>query len=155
MFRKPLNTLLLKILGFIFVGVAIFGIINIVIGVKTFNDEFINTKLIVGLYSFTLSCIISIPCLVDGFRPNLEKRKASKKYIDNNSYANNNTSSDITETGDPEDISKTIKDIVIESIEQNTVKTSDGKKPIKYCIECGCAIDKNSNFCKICGKEQD
>ncbi len=140
---------MLKIIGFIFVAVALYGIINIIIGYKSLGGQFI-----FGLYSFALSTIIAIPCLADGFRPDIERKKARKN---SHHYQASEYDTEVQEpvSTESEEIAQAIKDIVIETIEQNTVDTNEGKKPVKYCIDCGCAIDKNSNFCKICGKEQD
>lgn len=153
MSRKPMKPLLLKIIGFLFVGVGIYGLINIIIGIQTLGVTFA-----IGLYSFAISAIISIPCLADGFRPDIERKKARKEAQKYNSYVQQEEPElDPQEPiqAEPEEIAQAIKDIVIETLEQNTVETNEGKKPVKYCIDCGCAIDKNSNFCKICGKEQE
>jgi hypothetical protein len=155
MSRKTFKPLLLKIIGFIFVGVAIFGVANIIIGIKTLSVQFT-----IGLYSVALGAIICIPCLADGFRPEIERSKAKKaEKLYQPTYTEESTLPDEEEyVADPDalnDIEQAIKDIVVETIEQNTVNTNEGKKPIKYCIECGCAIDKNSNYCKICGREQE
>ena len=149
MSKKPMKPTLLKIIGFIFVAVAIYGLINIIVGMQTLGPQFV-----VGLYSFALSVIICIPCLADGFRPDIERKRARKNI---QQYQATYTEPEVEEepAPEPEEIAQAIKDIVIETIEQNTVETNEGKKPVKYCIGCGCAIDKNSNYCKICGKEQE
>ena len=152
MSKKPLKPLFLKIIGFIFVAVGIYGIVNIIIGIQTLGVTFV-----IGLYLFAISTIISIPCLADGFRLDIERKKAEKYAQKHNNYRQQEIEQDPQEPekSEQEEIAEAIKEIVIETIEQNTVNTSEGKKPVKYCIDCGCAIDKNSNFCKICGKEQE
>lgn len=150
MSKKTTNPTFLKVIGFIFVGVALYGLINIIIGIRTLGINFV-----IGLYSFAISIIIAIPCLADGFRPEKERKQAKKELENYQKYYSEEPA--IEQPAEPEtnEIAQAIKDIVIETIEQNTVDTSEGKKPVKYCIDCGCAIDKNSNFCKICGKEQE
>ena len=150
MSKKSLKPTFLKIIGFLFVGVAIYGVVNIVIGIKTLGVSFV-----IGLYSFALSVIIAIPCLADGFRPDIERKRANKIAKENQQSYSDELDEAVEDPDAPNEIEQAIKDIVIETIEQNTVDTHEGKKPVKYCIECGCAIDKNSNFCKICGKEQE
>ena len=115
-----------------------------------------NSKsLVCSIYSFSLSIIVAIPCLADGFRPEKERKKARKELENYQNYYTEEPAIEQPVETETNEIAQAIKDIVIETIEQNTVDTSEGKKPVKYCIDCGCAIDKNSNFCKICGKEQE
>ena len=132
--------ILLLIAGCISLATTITGLIMIIIGIGVYGATFV-----VGLYMFAISVIICIPCLADAHRLfKSTKHDIEQKQEYSNEQANNSTENN--------DMIEVIKDIVVETIEQNT---STDKSEEKYCTNCGCAIDKNSNFCKICGKEQD
>ena len=142
--NKTIPPILLLISSCIFGTIALTGLIFIIIG----SSE-LDTIFIIGLYMIAIGCIVFIPCLADFVRLSKERKNESK--IGN---CNSSKTTPPSETNSNE-IEKVIKDIVLETIEQNTANSSTAKKPIKYCIDCGCAIDKNSNYCKICGKEQE
>lgn len=133
--------ILLLIAGCLSLATTITGLIMIIIGIGVYGATFV-----IGLYMFAISAIVCIPCLADANRL-FKSTKKDKEEQQEYSNEQPNTSSENQE------MIEVIKDIVVETIEQNT--TTSDSTAVKYCTSCGCAIDKNSNFCKLCGKEQD
>ena len=132
--------ILLLIIGCLSLATTITGLIMIIIGIGVYGATFV-----IGLYMFAISAIVCIPCLSDAYRlfKSNKNTTAEKQDYSNEQLQNSPKNQDMIDE---------IKDIVVETIEQNTTVE---KIEEKYCINCGCAIDKNSNFCKICGKEQE
>ena len=118
------KSILLLVIACISFATLIAGFILIIIGAKNFNSFFT-----IGLYIFSISTIVCIPCFVDGIRQ-------YKKQSHNVDYSVINTTN--TEHNSP-----------------NTTTDEDSSEQAKYCIACGCKIDSKSNFCNICGKNQN
>lgn len=143
------KAILLLIAGCITLATTIAGLIMIIIGIGQFSTVFV-----IGLYLFALSVIVCVPCLADANREfkTIKREKIANSMSDS---TNDNEEAEDEEAAKTEMV-QAIKDIVVETIEQsNNEPLNTPSKPVKYCIACGCAIDKNSNFCKICGKEQE
>ena len=143
------KAILLLIAGCITLATTLAGLIMIIIGLGSHSGTY-NATFAIGLYMFALSLIACIPCLVDAKREFKQIRSEKQSVI----LEAENSGDEDTEL-EKEEVVQTIKEIVAETIAQTTMDTGDGHKPVKYCTDCGCAIDKNSNYCKICGKEQE
>ena len=145
------KAILLLIAGCLTLASTIAGLILIIFGISTYAY---NATFTIGLYMFALSLIVCIPCLADanrGFKAyHKEKFESQPVDVDESEEAE-----DEEKPANTAEVVQAIKDMVIDAIEQNGNTVSSEHKPVKYCSECGCAIDKNSNYCKICGKEQE
>ena len=133
------KSILLLIIGCLTLATTITGLIMIIIGMGTYNTTFV-----IGLYMFALSVIICIPCMADAIRIFKTAKREDQEIQE---YSNEQT----VETTVENDLIQVIK----EAIADNPKEESANKKEVKYCSNCGHAIDRNSNFCKICGKEQE
>ena len=131
--------LILKIIGFLAISVAIVGLILIFTGFGDFESN----NFMIGGFMMPFGLVIGMFCLVNGFRP--EITKASLKTA---KYIQQQNKDDIKE------IINTTANLNSEAITQTANAFKNGIKDTKFCKHCGAEIDLNSNFCKICGKEQ-
>jgi len=137
--EKPKHFLILKILGFVFVAVAIWGIILTVTG---FGDFESNNFMIGGMLT-ALGLFVGIACLVGGFRPEIAKMSAkTAKYIQQENKEDLTT------------IASTGAEISSGAITKTAKAIKEGFKDSIFCKHCGAEIDKDSTFCKECGKKQ-
>jgi len=138
--NKPKYLLVLKIVGFIGIALAIFGI---VLAISNFGN-FDNDLFMVGGFIACISCFVGVSSLVIGFRPEITKLsiKLSKHIQEENKE-------------DIKDIVNTTVDITGDAISKVSKSIKNGLEEDKmYCKHCGALIDKDSIFCNRCGKEQ-
>lgn len=137
--KKPKFLLILKILGFVFIGVAIAGA---VIAFKGFGDFESNNFMIGGIMA-SLGSFAGISCLVVGFMPAMTKGMTkTAKYIQEENKE------------DLKDMANTSAEINSEAITKTARSVKEGLKSTKFCKYCGAEIDSDSVFCSTCGKEQ-
>jgi len=136
---KPIHLIILKIVGFIFLGVTIAGI---VLSVKSFDDSKSNNYMIGGIMT-CFGLFISIACLMCGFRPEIIKMQTkTSKYIQNQNKE------------DLKEINTTTAEIKEDAITKTAKAVKKGLKDAKFCKNCGKEIDSDSKFCNYCGTEQ-
>lgn len=137
--KKPKFLLILKILGFVFIGVAIAGA---VIAFKGFGDFESNNFMLGGIMS-SLGSFAGISCLVVGFMPAMTKGMTkTARYIQEENKE------------DLKDMANTSAEINSEAITKTARSVKEGLKSTKFCKHCGAEIDSDSVFCSTCGKEQ-
>ncbi len=139
----------LRIIGFLLLAAAITGAVFVIINLNDMR----NTFFIIGLYVFALSTIGCVPCLVDGFRKSPNQPQKHYEPVVEDTYEDDYRENDATDA--TEAITDAIAEKVIDKIKEDENKSGVKRRNVKYCIECGCAIDKNSAYCNVCGKEQD
>ena len=137
--KKPKFLLILKILGFVFIGVAITGA---VIAFKGFGD-FESNKFMLGGIMSSFGSFAGISCLIVGFMPAMSKGMTkTAKYIQEENKEN------------LKDMANTSAEIRGEAITKTVRAIKEGLKSTKFCKHCGAEIDSDSVFCSTCGKEQ-
>lgn len=137
--NKPKHFLILKIVGFLGLAVAITGFVLVFTG---FND-FESNNFLIGSFLVPFGFIATGIGIAIGFSPEIAKMKAkSTKYIQEQNKE------DLTS------IASINADISSESVTKTTKAIKKGLTETMYCKHCGAEIDKDSKFCKDCGKEQ-
>lgn len=135
---KPKHFLIFKIIGFVFLFIAIFGFYKLFTGFGDFKSN----NFMIGMFLGPIGMFLAFTSLIIGFRPELTKLSTkSVKYIQ-------------------EEIKEDLKDIVTTNaqITKDAVTTTvqavkEGIEDQIYCKYCGNKIDKDSVFCKHCGKK--
>lgn len=137
--KKPKHYLVLKIVGFIFIAVAIAGIVL----TCTMGDDMDMFKISGIMVCFGF--FIGIVCLVAGFHPEMAKLATkSAKYI----QQQNKT--DLT------DISNTSAEINSNAITKTAKAVKKGlSEDTKFCVYCGEEIPESAVFCSKCGEKQE
>ena len=137
--NKPLFFLILKIIGFIGIIIAILGFYFIFTGFGDFESN----NFMIGMFIIPLGIIIGVPCLINGFHPEITKANIkSTKYIQEDNKE------------DLKDIADNAADITSDAITKTATAIKNGVKSTKFCKHCGAEIDSDSRFCCKCGKEQ-
>lgn len=137
--KKPKFLIVLKILGFVFIGVAIAGA---VISAKGFGDFESNNFMIGGIMA-SVGAFIGVACLVIGFMPFMARGMTkTAKYIQ---QENKN---------DLKDMAITSAEIASEAVTKTAKAVKEGIKDSKFCKQCGAEIDSDSIYCSKCGKKQ-
>ena len=137
--KKPKFLLILKILGFVFIGVAIAGA---VIAFKGFGDFESNNFMLGGIMA-SIGSFAGISCLFVGFMPAMTKGMTkTARYIQEENKE------------DLKDMANTSAEINSEAITKTARSVKEGLKSTKFCKYCGAEIDSDSVFCSTCGKEQ-
>lgn len=139
--KKPRHYLILKIIGFVFVAVAIAGIVLTITGFGNFE----NNNFMIGGFMTCFGLFAGISCLVFGFSPEMSKMATkSAKYIQQQNKQ------DLT------DIASTSADISSEAVTKTARAIKKGfSEETKFCIHCGEEIPKNALFCSKCGEKQE
>ena len=136
---KPKLFLILKIVGFVGIIVAIFGIVMIITGF----DDFESNNYLIGMFAIPLGLMMTFAGIFIGFGPEIAKLKTkTTKYIQQENKQ------DLT------DIATTQADIASEAVTKTASAIKKGLEDTKFCKYCGAKIDSNSIFCNQCGKEQ-
>ena len=138
--KKPVVFLLMKIVGIVGIGLAIFGF---VLSINGFGD-FESNNFMIGGFIGVFGLFIGISGLVFGFRPEISKMAAkSARYIQEE------TREELTA------MASTSAEIVEDAVTRTASAVREGLSgDTVYCKHCGAVIDADSKFCKSCGKEQ-
>lgn len=138
--KKPRHYLILKIVGFVFVAVAIAGI---VLSITGFGD-FENNNFMLGGFITCFGLFLGIGCLVGGFSPEMSRLATkSTKYIQQQNK------DDLT------DISNTNAEIASGAVVKTAKAVKEGlKEENKFCTHCGESIPNDAKFCSKCGEKQ-
>ena len=137
--KKPIHFLIFKIVGILALGLAVFGFVLLI---KGFGD-FESNNYLIGMFLGPIGLFAGIACSILGWRPEIMKmRSKSIKYIQEENMEDLKSVATNTATIMEDAVSKTA----------NAVK--EGLVENMFCKHCGEAIDKDSKFCKKCGKEQ-
>ena len=136
--KKPKHFLILKIIGFIALGLTILGFVLTFTG---FGDHESNNFMIGGFIT-SFGFFATVICLVSGFRPEITKMATkSAKYIQEENKE------DLTE------IASTTADITGEAVTKTVKAIKKGTKNTMFCKYCGAEIGEDFKFCSKCGKE--
>ena len=138
--KKPRHYLILKIVGFVFVAVAIAGIVLTITG---FGD-FENNNFMIGGFMTCFGLFAGITCLMFGFSPEMSRLATkSAKYIQQQNK------DDLT------DISNTNAGIASGAVVKTAKAVKEGlKEENKFCTHCGESIPNDAKFCSKCGEKQ-
>ena len=138
--KKPRHYLILKIVGFVFVVVAIAGIVLTITG---FGD-FENNNFMIGGFMTCIGFFVGVSCLIFGFGPEMSRLATkSAKYIQQQNK------------DDLIDISNTNADIASGAVVKTAKAVKEGlKEENKFCIYCGESIPNDAKFCSKCGEKQ-
>lgn len=137
--NKPKHFIVLKIVGFVAVAAAIWGIVFLIMGFSNFSSN----KFMIGGMLMTFGIFIAAPCLFMGFSPEISKLSTkSAKYIQKQNKE------DLTE------IVSTAADISRDAVTTVTKAVKDGLRDSIYCKHCGAKISSDSKFCSYCGRAQ-
>lgn len=138
--KKPRHYLILKIVGFVFVAVAIAGIVLTITG---FGD-FENNNFMIGGFMTCFGLFAGITCLMFGFSPEMSRLATkSAKYIQQQNK------DDLT------DISNTNAEIASGAVVKTAKAIKEGlKEENKFCTHCGESIPNDAKFCSKCGEKQ-
>lgn len=138
--KKPIRFLILKILGCLGVALFIFGL---VLAIKGFGD-FESNNFMIGAFISTFSLVLSVGCLVSGFKPEITKMTIkSSKYIQQENKE------------ELKEIVNTTAEIAKDAVSTTSKAVKDGFTNDKhFCKYCGAQIDSDSIFCNKCGKKQ-
>ena len=138
--KKPVFFWIFKIIGFIGIATAIFGIY---LSISGFGD-FESNNFMIGAFVATFGLFVGVSSLVIGFRPEIAKATAKgARYI---MEENKDDLSAVASTG---------AEIMSDAVTKTTSAVRDGlSEKKKYCKHCGSLIDDDSRFCSNCGKEQ-
>ena len=137
--KKPKHFLVFKILGILFVIVAVIGFVLSFTGFGNFE----NNNFMIGGFMFTFGLFLAIMFLSIGFRPEITKMSAtSARYIQQENKA------ELTQ------IINTTADISSDALTKTSKAIKKGFTDCKFCKHCGVEIDADSTFCKECGKQQ-
>lgn len=139
--KKPKHYLILKIVGFVFVAVAIAGIVLSITGFGNFE----NNNFMIGGFMTSFGLFLGIGCLVGGFSPEMSRLATkSTKYIQQQNK------DDLT------DIANTSADIGSGAITKTARAIKKGlSENTKFCIRCGEEIPESAMFCSKCGEKQE
>ena len=137
--KKPIFFLIFKILGALGVGIAIFGIVLAITGFGDFESD----NFMIGGILLPVGMMIGVPCLINGFRPEIAKMSTqSTRYIQQENQE------DLTAIAD------TTAEIVEGAVTRTASAVSEGlSQQTVFCKHCGAKIDADSKFCSACGKE--
>lgn len=137
--KKPKILLVLKIFGFIGVGISIAGVVLLITGFGNFESN----NFLIGMFVLVVGFPMASICLGLGFKPEMAKLGAKTyKYIQSENKE------------DLKDIANTSAEIINEPAKTIASSIKEGLNQEKiYCKYCGEKIDINSKFCKNCGKE--
>ena len=139
MSKKPVRFLIFKLVGFVGIIVAIFGI---VLSIRGFGD-FESNNFMIGGFLSTFGIITGISCTIIGFGPEIAKaRVKTAKYIQEE-----NKSDLVT-------IASNTAEIMSDAVTTTAGAIKDGLQATKFCKHCGAKIDADARFCTVCGKEQ-
>ncbi len=138
--KKPRHYIILKIVGFVFVAVAIAGIVLTITG---FGD-FENNNFMIGGFMTCFGLFAGITCLMFGFSPEMSRLATkSAKYIQQQNK------DDLT------DISNTNAEIASGAVVKTAKAVKEGlKEENKFCTHCGESIPNDAKFCSKCGEKQ-
>ena len=138
--KKPRHYLILKIVGFVFIAVAIAGIVLTITG---FGD-FENNNFMIGGFMTCFGLFAGITCLMFGFSPEMSRLATkSAKYIQQQNK------DDLT------DISNTNAEIASGAVVKTAKAVKEGlKEENKFCTHCGERIPNDAKFCSKCGEKQ-
>ena len=137
--NKPKHFLMFKLIGFIGVAVAIIGLVLVITGFGSFD----NNNFMIGGVMLTFGLFVGFSCLAIGFRPELSKMATkSARYIQEENKE------------DLKDIVSTSAEIHKDAITSTARAVKEGLKDTMFCKHCGNEIDVDSKYCRFCGKEQ-
>ena len=144
--KKYKNFLIFKILSFVFLVVTIVGIM---FTIKGFGD-FESNKFMIGGLMMCMGLFLTFTCAGIGF--SAEIMKTSVKITKHMQEATKEDMKDIANTNAEihADAMKSMASAAKAGLEENAKE----KRQTKFCKYCGVVIDKDSRFCKDCGKEQ-
>lgn len=136
--EKPKFFLIFKIIGFIALGIGIFGFIKLITGFGDFDSN----NYLIGMFLGPFGIFAAISCLVIGFRPEITKMNTkSIKYVQEENKE------------DLKDIATSHAEIHSEAISNTVDVIKESINETIFCKHCGKKIDANSIFCKYCGKK--
>ena len=130
---------LMKVIGFVLLGLAIYGLVLTFTGFGDFESN----NFMIGGFLFSFGLFLAIPSLVFGFSratARLRARTALHIHTENRDTLAQlaNTKAEIASGA-----IKTTAQAVREGFTGGTM----------FCKHCGAQIDADSKFCKSCGKE--
>ena len=128
----------LKILGFLFLPVAIYGF---VLCFRGFGD-FATHDFMIGSMLSTFGVFVTVSCLAIGFSPQL--RALHLRTAKQMQQMHKDTLTDLATTS--AEITREAVTITAKAV-RDTLQAA-------YCKHCGGAIDADSQFCKHCGGAQ-
>ena len=137
--KKPIIFLILKIVGVLGIGLAVFGF---VLAIKGFGD-FESNNFMIGAIITPFGFMLGVGGLVIGFRPEITKASVkTAKYI----QAENKE--DLTQ------IATQSAEIASEAVTITAEAVKAGLEDKMFCKHCGAEIDSDSVFCNKCGGKQ-
>lgn len=137
--QKPSHLRILKIIGFIGIGVLIIGVIMVVSGFRDFNS----TRFMLGGFMTSVGLFAGFIGITVGFRPEITKLATkTAKYVQEE---NKEDLTDMADTG---------ADIISGAVKKVASSVNDGMRKSKFCKYCGAEIDEDSLYCSQCGKKQ-
>lgn len=134
--KKPIIFLIMKLMGILFLALAVFGLVLMVRGF----DDFESNNYLIGMLMMPFGVVLGVACTVMGFRPEIAKMRAkSTRYI---------------QEQNKEDLSAIVT-ATAEIVSEGAATIADAvREEKKFCKHCGASIDRDCKFCSECGKEQ-
>ena len=137
--QPPKHLKIFKVLGILFIVVAVAGIVLSITGFGNFE----NKSFMIGGFMTTFGLFLGATFTMFGFKPEMTKLSTRTAR-----YIQEQNKEDFTQ------MASNTADITSDAVTRTTRAVKKGLKEQMYCKHCGAEIDRDSKFCKECGEEQ-
>ena len=136
--QKPKYLLIFKIIGFIGIGLGVFGLILAFVGFGDFESN----NFMIGSFVAVIGVMMTALGIAIGFGPEIAKARAKTLR-----YIQEENKDDLTA------IANNSAEIMSDAVSKTANAVANGVQKTMFCKHCGARIDADSTFCSRCGKE--